>query len=270
MQECHVIGIELFVSGSNTTKVLDAREEALDQIAILVQVRVVGAELLSIGARGDDCLGAAGLDVLNQGIGIVALVGYYRIGANVRDQLGGSLDISELTRTEDQAQRIAKSIQCGVHFCAQSATRSTDRLRAFFWAAPEEYWCARTIVLSRNTCSKSASFASSANALCQTPLFDQRPKRLYTLFQRPNSAGRSRHGLPVRAIHSTASINCRLSSPLRAGSPVFPGNIDSKRCHWSLRNHRRTILNSPKYQDVSRLRAKVTAPNRKILNVNSP
>ena len=38
MQECHVIGIELFVSGSNTTKVLDAREEALDQIEILVQI----------------------------------------------------------------------------------------------------------------------------------------------------------------------------------------------------------------------------------------
>ena len=106
---------------------------------------------------------------------------------------------------------------------------------AFFLAAPTECWWARTMVLSRNTSSKSASSASSANTFCQMPLFDQRAKRMYTLFQSPNSVGRSRHGLPVRAIHSTASINCRLSSPLRPGSPVFPGNIDSKRCHWSLR-----------------------------------
>jgi hypothetical protein len=38
-----------------------------------------------------------------------------------------------------------------------------------------------------------------------TPIADQRSKRRHVLFQFPSSAGRSRHGAPVRAIHSTAS-----------------------------------------------------------------
>jgi len=43
------------------------------------------------------------------------------------------LDIGDLTCAEDQAQRIGKGIHCGVHFGAQSAARSPDRLRAFFF-----------------------------------------------------------------------------------------------------------------------------------------
>ena len=53
---------------------------------------------------------------------------------------------------------------------------------------------------------------------------DQRAKRWYVLFHEPNSCGRSRQGLPVRAIHSTASTNLRLSALLRPGSPTLPGN----------------------------------------------
>lgn len=41
-------------------------------------------------------------------------------------------------------------------------------------------------------------------------------------FHLPNNGGKSRHGLPVRAIHSTASVNKRASPPVRPGSDGFP------------------------------------------------
>ena len=43
------------------------------------------------------------------------------------------------------------------------------------------------------------------------PVFDQRSKRLNTVFQGPNSDARSRHGTPVRRHHNTASMNLRSS-----------------------------------------------------------
>jgi hypothetical protein len=45
---------------------------------------------------------------------------------------------------------------------------------------------------------------------------------LKMVFQLPKKAGRSRQGLPVRAIHNTASTNRRLSLPLRPGSVGLP------------------------------------------------
>jgi hypothetical protein len=72
---------------------------------------------------------APGLDALNQGIGVVALVGDDRIGPDVGDQVGGEVDIGDLTRTQDQSQRVAQSIHCGVDFGAQPASRAPNRLR---------------------------------------------------------------------------------------------------------------------------------------------
>lgn len=51
---------------------------------------------------------------------------------------------------------------------------------------------------------------------------------LKMVFQLPNAAGRSRHGLPVRAIHNTASTNNRASPPVRPllcvrGLWAYPG-----------------------------------------------
>lgn len=99
------------------------------------------------------------------------------------------------------------------------------------------FGCARTMVLSRNTSSKSASSQSMAKSACQTPLSAQREKRLKTVFHGPKLAGRSRHGAPVLAIQRTASTNNRLSAPVRPRSPALPCSIGSIRCHWSSRNN---------------------------------
>src|SRR3954451_20720574 len=75
--------------------------------------------------------------------------------------------------------------------------------------------------------SMSGSSETASNSRLKTLAFTQSRKRVNTLFQCPNAGGRSRHGLPVRTIHSTASTNSRLSLPLRPGSRGFP----AKRFH---------------------------------------
>ena len=59
--------------------------------------------------------------------------------------------------------------------------------------------------------SLSASSAKALKTHSQTPALDYREKRVYVVCQLPSSAGRSRHGAPVRPIHNTASTNKRLS-----------------------------------------------------------
>lgn len=63
------------------------------------------------------------------------------------------------------------------------------------------------------------------------PRLHQRLKRVYVVCQLPSSAGRSRHGEPVRAIHRTASINRRLSAAVTPLSLALPGNIASIFAH---------------------------------------
>src|SRR5258705_8759345 len=147
-----------------------------------------------------------------------------------------------------------------MNFGGQSASRAADRLIAVFFGAPAACWWARTMVLSMKTSSKSASPASSAKTVCHTCARDHLAKRLYTLFQAPKSGGRSRHGLPVRAIHSTASTNCRLSAAVRPASVALPGSSWAIRAYWSSLSINLGILNVPKIQDVNRFLQKLTAP----------
>src|SRR4051812_49674163 len=81
--------------------------------------------------------------------------------------------------------------------------------------------------------SMSGSSEAASNSRFQTSAFTQSRKRVYTLLQWPNEAGRSRQGLPVRAIHKTASTNTRLSLPLRPGSPGLPRQSGAILAHWA-------------------------------------
>src|SRR5438046_8034617 len=112
---------------------------------------------------------------------------------------------------------------------AQAAARTADRLifRPPFLAQAACWW-ARTMVESTIRYSKSGSSDIASNIRHQTPLMLHRLKRRNTLFQSPNASGRSRHGEPVRTIHSTPSTNIRLSRPVEpfwSGRPIIRGAI---------------------------------------------
>jgi hypothetical protein len=97
---------------------------------------------------------------------------------------------------------------------------------------------------------------------------DHLAKRWYTLFHAPKSGGKSRHGLPVRAIHSTASTNSRLSPAVRPGSVPLPGSKRAIRSYWSSLSISLGILFFRKRQDVNSFPHKLTAPS--VMIVNTP
>lgn len=89
--------------------------------------------------------------------------------------------------------------------------------------------------------SMSGSCVKASKIRLKTSASRQSRKRRNTVFQFPNWEGRSRHGLPVRTIHSTASINSRLFLPLRPGSLIFPKQCGSIFAHWASVSTKRSI-----------------------------
>jgi hypothetical protein len=60
---------------------------------------------------------------------------------------------------------------------------------------------------------------------------------VYVACQLPSPGARSRHGKPVRAIHSTASTNSRLSLAVTPRSVALPGTKSLIRSYWSSRSN---------------------------------
>src|SRR3974390_347863 len=210
---------------------LDLIEEALDQVALLVDVLVVGDDLRSGSAGGNDGFGTDCGDAGAKPIGIVAFVGQQMFEGYAADQVLGLNDVIDLAACEDEPSGVAQRIHADTDLCAQAATRTPDRLIFAAPFAPAACWWARTMVESMIRYSKSGFSTNALKTRSQTPFLAQRRKRWKTLFQLPNSCGRSRQGAPARAIQSTASTNRRLSSPCRPLSPFLPGTRCSMRSH---------------------------------------
>ena len=165
------------------------------------------------------------------------------LGVDARQQ-GCGTDVGGLSRCEFTTGAVAERFDQGMNLRGQATARAADGLGAISFWAPAACWCTRITVESRNTSSTSASVAHSLKTLSHTPLFCQRAKPRYTLFQGAKSSGRSRHGAPERAIQSTASTNRRLSAAVRPRSPGLPGSRWKIRSHWSSRRLKRGIGHS--------------------------
>ncbi len=168
------------------------------------------------------------------------------------DQFVRAGNVRNLSFSGDHSQRSPGFIDSQMQLGRQSTARTPERLRAAFFRAPAECWWARTMVESISTRLISVSSDTAYATRSHTPLRRHREKRMYTVCQRPNSLGKSRHGQPVRPIQRTASTNQRLSAAVRTGSPSLPGSTDSIRAHTlSLNNVRITLTRSRKRQDVN-------------------
>src|SRR5215216_5384953 len=167
------------------------------------------------------------------------------------DQRLGRGRLVRLAGGVEQTQHIAESIDGDVDFRAQAATRSPDRLFLNPPFPPAACWCTRMIVPSMMMASKSGSSSARAAMMrSHTPALAQRRKRLNTLFQLPKQGPRSRHGAPVRAIHTMASTKSRLSSPVRPGSPGLPGIKFAMRVHCAFVNRCRIIQGLPNLEGL--------------------
>ncbi|TCK32712.1 hypothetical protein B0G84_8568 [Paraburkholderia sp. BL8N3] len=233
---------EFVISSCDATEMLDTVKKAFDQIALTVQHTVITTLNLAVRAWWNDGFGSTGANAFDKGIRVIALVCDDRLEAQSVDQLLRARNIGHLSFGKNQSQRSTKRIHSQMNLGAQSSARSPESLGSVFFRAPAECWCARMTVESISTCSTSPPCASTWATRSQTPLRRQREKRMYAVCHRPNSLGKSRHGLPVRAIHSTASTNNRLSAPCRPTSPTLPGTMDSRRSHISSLSNIRLIL----------------------------
>ena len=242
---------EFVVARGDASELLDATEETLDQIAIFVEMPIERARAEPIGAWRDHRLAALRRNRCDEGIRVVPLVGDDEACGLILDQRCGLVDIGDRSGREHDAHRIAQGVDGHMPFCRQPTPRTPDFLTARFFWAPEECWWARTRVESRNRCSKSASPCIAVAIRSQTPDSRQREKRTYVRCQRPNPAGKSRQGLPVRMIQSTASTNRRLFRAVQPGSPALPDRRGSMRSHRSSRNIFLSILTPFKSQDMT-------------------
>src|SRR6266702_3214649 len=211
---------------------LEFTEEVLDEMTPFVHL---GVDLESDGAavvlRNHD-LGTALIEIGDDVVAVEGLVGDQRAEFDPRDERRNADGIETLSRQQDESDKVAQGIGEGQDFGRHAALGFADGLALSPPFAPCPWRWTLTMVASTMAYSMSGSSETASKSRLKTSAFTQSRYRLKTVFQGPNSLGRSRHGLPVRAIHNTASTKRRLSSPLRPGSDFFPRQCGAIFAHW--------------------------------------
>ena len=108
----------------------------IDEIAFAIESKIGVARRDPIGLGWNDRHDASALERLDQGIGVIGLVGQEGLRFDLFEQRRGLADIGGLSRRERQGDRIAERIDDGMDLRGQSASGSADGLvfAFFFWA----------------------------------------------------------------------------------------------------------------------------------------
>jgi hypothetical protein len=174
-----VVTRQFVEAGGDASEVLQLVEEALDEVALAVDLAVDHAADADIALRRDMGRGAIGLDEFDNGASKEATVGDHVAGqAEPLDQLWKRRLVGSLTGCEDQAHREAVLIHDGVDLGAQSSTRTADGVIRTPFLPPAACWCARTIELSIRCKEFGERCASVSKILSHTPALAQRLNRL--------------------------------------------------------------------------------------------
>lgn len=154
---------------------LDLVEETLDEVPFAIEREVAEPLNKPVRSGRDHRNRAARRDQLNDGVAVVSLVGQHMASAKVFQQWFGLGAVGGIAGRQDEAQRIAQRIAQGMDFGRQAAARAANGLRLLIPPfAPALCWCARTMVASIMTNSKSGSSLKALKRLSQTPFSDQR------------------------------------------------------------------------------------------------
>lgn len=118
---------KLVIACGEATKLLQAREQVLNQMARPIAMRVEGSRAAPIRTRRNDRLGPGLFDGLDQRIRVVSLVGDDNLHAGQRvDQGLGLGDVGLLGAAEREDQGIAQRIADHVDLGAPAAARATQ------------------------------------------------------------------------------------------------------------------------------------------------
>lgn len=162
-QKAKIALSQLLKSRENATILLDLVDETFHQMPLFVNVLVIRAGFLPLGSRWNNHFGFGVVtDHVDELIRIIALVANQSLEMQVDHQRLRLRDVVALPSGQQQAQRIAQSIDTDVNFGADATTTRAYRvlrLAAVFFTAPAAHGWARTMVLSRIRCSISGSSA---------------------------------------------------------------------------------------------------------------
>src|SRR6478735_613626 len=233
--------IGLVGAHGNTLELLELAEEVLDQMAPFVHF---GVDLERGGAARmlrDHHLGAAPVEIGDDVVAVEGCVGDEGVELKTLDQRRDPECVEALSGQQHKADEIAQGIGEGQDLGRHAALGAADGLARSPPFAPCPWRWTLTMVASTMAYSMSGSSEAASKSRLKMSAFTQSRYRLKTVFQRPKNAGKSRQGLPVHAIHNTASTNRRLSAPLRPGSDCFPRQCGSILAHWASVSTNRSI-----------------------------
>ena len=115
-------------------------EETLNEIAFAVEGEVARARGFSVGFGWDDWDNRSIVEGIDEGVGVVCLVGDQSVGVDGFDERFSASQIVILARAEHHLDRIAKGIDERVYLGGQSAAGSADGLCTVFFLAPALCW----------------------------------------------------------------------------------------------------------------------------------
>ena len=119
----------LIVAGRNRSVLLELAIEVFHEVARFVHFFVIGARDLSIApGRDHEFLACREQRLDDAHIGIESLVGQQNVGLHLGQKRVGTFQIMGLPGRQEESQRIAKGIDQGMDFSAQSAFAAPDRL----------------------------------------------------------------------------------------------------------------------------------------------
>ena len=163
MEETEVGRGELVVPREDAAVVLDLVDEALDQVAPFAQMSIVLPRRLPVGSGRDNGDRATLSDYLDEGLGVVPLVGNHILYGGRKEQRLSLGDVMGLACRELELERITQSVHAHMDFAGEATAASAQALRplaTLFSGAPAAPGWARIMVLSSRRCSMSRSLAT--------------------------------------------------------------------------------------------------------------
>ena len=257
-------GVGFVAAHRDALELLEFGEKILDEMPPFIDFQVDIKRRFALRHLRDDDLGAALVELFDDPIGVESLVGEQGIEVAFLDEWRDADGIMAVSWQELEVDQIAKGVGQRQDLGRPSALRLAYGLALSPPFAPCPWRWTGTIVPSIMAYSISGSPETASNMRLKTSALTQCRKRLKAVFQLPNTSGKSRQGLLVRAIHSTASKNNRPSPPVRPGSLGLPRQCGSIFAHWASLRQNRIIDTLPK-RSLNQIRAFWG-----ILNLNRP
>lgn len=156
----------------------DFAEQAFDQVALFAEFAIKASPRCRSGPARHDGPRACGGDGVHRALAIIAFVGKDMAGLQAVEQRLDLGDVVALAAGQEEADRVPQGVGGDMDLRGQTVLRSADRvsLSPFFWA-PALCWCARTMVESTSTYSKSGWSAKALKRRSQTPSLHHRLNR---------------------------------------------------------------------------------------------